>query len=95
MVGVAQWQSTRMWPERLGVRISSLTPMSIEFIGFTLDVIGKVMVAYAAIKVHHRFWQEHKVDEFVFKAMKREQIIGIIGIILIIAGFLLQIPYKL
>ncbi len=69
--------------------------MNIELLGFTLDVIGKIMVAYAAIKVHHRFWKEHKVDEFVFKAMKREQIIGITGIILIIIGFLLQIPSKL
>jgi len=69
--------------------------MNIELLGFTLDVVGKVLVAYAAIKVHHRFWKEHKVDEFVFKAMKREQIIGITGIILIIIGFLLQIPSKL
>ena len=69
--------------------------MNIEFLGFTLDVIGKVLVAYTAIKVHHRFWKEHKVDEFVFKAMKREQIIGIAGIILVIIGFLLQIPSKL
>lgn len=69
--------------------------MNIAFIGFTLDVIGKIMVAYAAIMVHRRFWKAHKVDELVFKAMKREQIIGIIGIILIIIGFLLQIPSKL
>lgn len=69
--------------------------MNIELLGFTLDVAGKVMVAYATIKVHHRFWQEHKVDEFVFRAMKREQIIGIVGVISIIAGFLLQIPSKL
>lgn len=69
--------------------------MSIEFLGFTLDVIGKIMVAYAAIQVHRRFWREHKVDEFVFKAMKQEQIIGIAGIIFIIIGFLLQVPSKL
>lgn len=69
--------------------------MSIAFIGFVLDVIGKVMVAYAAIKVHRRFWKEHKVDGLVFRAMKREQIIGILGIALIIIGFVLQIPSKL
>jgi rRNA processing protein Gar1 len=69
--------------------------VNIEFLGFTLDVIGKVMIAYAAIKVHYRFWKERRVDEFVFKEMKREQIIGIAGIILIIIGFFLQIPSKL
>lgn len=69
--------------------------MNIEFLGFTLDVVGKVMVAYTAIAVHHRFWKEHKIDETVFKAMKSEQIIGIAGIALIIIGFILQIPSKL
>lgn len=69
--------------------------MSIEFLGFTLDVIGKVMVAYTAIMVHHRFRKEHKIDEAVFATMKNEQILGIIGIILIILGFILQIPSKL
>lgn len=66
-----------------------------ELIGFTLDVVGKIMVAYTAIAVHHRFWKEHKIDQAVFKAMKAEQLIGIIGIILIIAGFFLQLPAKL
>lgn len=69
--------------------------MSIALLGFILDVIGKVMVAYTAITVHRRFWQEHKVDEFVFKAMKKEQIVGIAGIFLIIIGFILQLPSKL
>lgn len=69
--------------------------MSVEFVGFTLDVIGKIMVAYTAIAVHRRFWKEHKIDEMVFKMMKREQIIGIAGVILIVIGFLLQIPSKL
>ncbi len=53
------------------------------------------MVAYAAIKVHRRFWKEHKVDEFIFRAMEWEQIIGILGVTLIIIGFILQIPSKL
>ena len=69
--------------------------MSIEFIGFMLDVVGKVMVAFTAIMVHRRFRKEHKVDERIFRAMRREQLFGIIGIIFIILGFLLQVPSKL
>ena len=68
--------------------------MDIEFLGFTLDVLGKVMVALTAVMVHHRFYKEHKVDEKVFRAMRREQVVGIAGIILIIAGYLLQAPFK-
>lgn len=69
--------------------------MNIELLGFILDVVGKVMVAYTAIAVHRRFWKEHKIDEFVFNSMKREQVIGIAGITLIVIGFFLQLPAKL
>ena len=66
-----------------------------ELIGFILDIIGKVMIAFTALMVHHRFSVEHKVDEKVFAVMRREKIIGILGIILMIVGFLLQVPDKL
>jgi len=69
--------------------------MSAEFIGFTLDVIGKILVAYTAIMVHYRFWKEHKIDEKVFRTMKQERLIAIFGVALIIIGYLLQIPSKL
>lgn len=69
--------------------------MSIELIGYIFDVVGKLMIAFTAVMVHHRFLKEHKVDEFVFKTMKKEQIIGIIGIIFILIGFFLQLPTKL
>ena len=66
-----------------------------ELLGFIFDVVGKVMVAFTAIMVHHRFRKEHKIDERVFKSMRREQFIGIIGIALIVFGFFLQLPSKL
>ncbi|MDA2922993.1 hypothetical protein MYX07_07055 [Patescibacteria group bacterium AH-259-L07] len=69
--------------------------MNLELIGHISDVVGKIMVAFTAIMVHHRFWKEHKVDELVFRSMKREQLIGIIGIIFILIGFFLQLPTKL
>jgi len=66
-----------------------------ELLGFTLDILGKVMIAFTALMVHHRFRKEHKVDERIFRSMRREQVIGVIGIALIIVGFLLQLPSKL
>ena len=53
-----------------------------------LQTVGDLMIGYAALKVHFRFWQEHKVDEVVFREMKREQRIGILGLLLIIIGFI-------
>lgn len=60
----------------------------------TLDVVGKVMVAYIAIRVHFRFWQEHTVDEAVFREMKKERNIGIVGIAFIIFGYALHIAFR-
>lgn len=66
----------------------------INIVGFTLDVIGKIIIAYTAIAVHMRFRHEHKVDEAVFKTMKKEHNWAILGIILIIIGYLMQLPSK-
>lgn len=66
-----------------------------SIIGATLDLIGKILVSYTAIAVHNRFWQEHKVDERVFEEMRRERKIGLLGVICMILGFLLQLPTKL
>ncbi len=58
-------------------------------------MIGKLLVAYTAIAVHHRFLKEHKIDAAVFRIMRREQYVGIVGVILILAGFCLQLPFKI
>ncbi|MDP2641397.1 MAG: hypothetical protein Q8P39_02550 [Candidatus Yanofskybacteria bacterium] len=64
--------------------------MNMEFLGATLDLIGKVLIAYTAIKVHYRFWKEHRIDQAVFQSMKAEQTIGVIGIIFLLLGFVLE-----
>ena len=66
-----------------------------ETIGFSLHVLGEVLIAAMVLRVHYRVRKEHKVDEKVLRAMKREYIIGIFGIILILIGFVLQLPSKL
>ncbi|MBI2430592.1 MAG: hypothetical protein HYV39_01090 [Candidatus Levybacteria bacterium] len=68
--------------------------MNAHFIGFTLQVIGEVMIGLTAIMVHRRVWKEHKINPVVYKEMQREQTIGIIGIILLIIGYLLQIIFR-
>ncbi len=66
-----------------------------ELLGHTLDLIGKILVSYTAIAVHYRYRKEHKMDDYVFKMMKREQVIGVFGIALLILGYLLEIPSKI
>jgi hypothetical protein len=69
--------------------------MSFELVGFIIHVLGELMVGFTAVMVHHRFWKEHKIDENVFREMKREQYIGLAGLLLVLIGFFLQLPAKL
>ena len=62
-----------------------------EILIATLDIIGTVFIAYAALRVHHRVLSEHKVDEKVFRSMKVEQKIGILGVFLILAGYVMEL----
>mgnify|MGYP001558108995 CR=1 FL=1 len=66
--------------------------MTPELLGRTLQTIGEVMVAYTAIMVHFRFWKEHKIDKDVFAVMKKEQTFGVIGIVFLIIGYILELP---
>jgi hypothetical protein len=63
-------------------------------IGFTLHTLGEIMVGFTAIMVHHRVWKEHKIDSRVFNEMNRERKIGIVGLILIVAGFAIELVFR-
>ena len=61
----------------------------VEFI----DLVGTVFIAYAALRVHHRVLTDQKIDRYVFTEMRREQIIGMLGVGLVILAFLLKIAF--
>lgn len=62
-----------------------------EIFAFTLDLVGKLLIAFTAIMVHHRVQQEHKIDAEVFQEMKKEKWLGIIGIVLMVLGYLVHV----
>lgn len=64
-----------------------------ELTGQILQVTGEVMIGITAIMVHRRVWKEHRIDPAVYREMEREQKVGIIGILFLIIGFLLQILF--
>lgn len=65
-----------------------------EILASTLDIIGKVMVAYTALAVHHRVRKEHKIDRAVFRAMKWEQLVGIAGVVFMVLGYLIHLYFE-
>jgi len=56
-----------------------------------LNTVGTLLIAYAALRVHHRVLNDQKVDRSVLKEMRREQVAGIFGTILIIVSFFLDV----
>lgn len=60
-------------------------------LGITLDTIGTVIIAYMALSVHAQVSKENKIDAYVKKAMHLERILGIVGVILVAAGYVIQV----
>lgn len=63
-------------------------------LGLTIHTLGELLVGFTAIMVHYRFLKEHKVDKVVLHEMKTEQIVGILGVLLIVMGYMLEIGFR-
>ncbi len=59
-------------------------------LSLTLDFLGTLLIGIAVLRVHLKMGKEHRIGEKVLKAIRREQWLTILGIILIILGFLLN-----
>lgn len=59
-------------------------------LGLTLDTLGKILLGVSVIMVHKHIYQERQIDTDVLRAMKKEKIISIFSIFLIILGYFLQ-----
>lgn len=65
--------------------------VNMEIFGLFLRTLGEIMIGFTVVMVHRRVWKEHKIDEKVYKDMKREQVIVGVGITLLIVGFLIEV----
>ncbi len=65
--------------------------MNLFIIGTTFDVVGKILIGIAVLLVHNHVIKEHKIDKEVLKHMRHEQLVGVIGILLIIIGYVFHI----
>lgn len=61
-------------------------------IGFVLQTFGEILIAVTVLRVHGREMKERKIDEAVLRELKEEQRLGRIGAVLLVVGFLLQLP---
>lgn len=65
--------------------------MDIALVPRALETVGTLLIGYAALRAHHRVLREHRIDRRVVRAMKLEQKFGILGMLLIAIGFVLEI----
>lgn len=67
--------------------------MNLLFWGLTTGVIGKVMLAVGVLWAHSSVAHEHKIDLKVLKSFRLERWITIIGLILIVAGYIMELSF--
>jgi hypothetical protein len=67
--------------------------MNILFWGLTLGTIGKILIAVAVLIAHGALAQEGKVDKLVLRSFKLEHAITIIGIILVLLGYYMEVHF--
>jgi hypothetical protein len=67
--------------------------MDFLFWGLTIGVIGKIMVAVGILKVHHIMAEEKKIDDKVIHSFALEKTLTLVGIVLILAGYLLELYF--
>ena len=60
-------------------------------VGTTFDFIGKVLIGITVLLVHSRVIKEQKINITVLKEMKREQSLGLLGIVFIIIGYVVHV----
>lgn len=67
--------------------------MDLLFLGMTIGVIGKILLGITVIRVHSKIVQEHRVDGAVFKEIRKEKILAILGIIFMVIGYVLEMMF--
>lgn len=65
--------------------------MSIGVIGMSFEALGSVMIAYTVIRTHAMVERERRIDTRIVRFMHRERIAAFIGVLFIVAGYLLQV----
>ena len=72
--------------------------MTIQAVGFTLDLIGKILIALSVLIVHAKMDKASKAkkdseNEKTIVILERE--LAVIGITLMVIGYILQLESKL
>lgn len=66
-----------------------------SLVGFALSTLGDIIIGVSVLRVHLKVRREKKIDDLVRREISQERYLIALGIMLVIIGFILEIPYKL
>jgi hypothetical protein len=67
--------------------------MNLLLWGLTIGTIGKLILGVAVLRVHIRIFEEHSIDGVVLRAIKREHLVTVLALFLIILGYVLEVLF--
>ena len=67
--------------------------MNLLFWGLTIGVIGKILLAAGVIIAHTELAHERRIDDEVLHSFKLELLLTIIGIVLIVLGYAIEVYF--
>lgn len=65
--------------------------MNLLFLGMTLSVVGKGLLALGVVWVHVVMATERRFDDLVIRSFRTELIVTIAGFALILAGYIIEV----
>jgi hypothetical protein len=65
--------------------------MDLLFIGMTLSLIGKGLLALGVVWVHVTMANERRIDDLVVRSFRTELYVTLLGFALILAGYILEV----
>lgn len=63
------------------------------YLGVTIATAGKLLLGLAVWRVHAFILAEHRIDNVVLQAIRRERYITLAGILCILAGYTLEMAF--
>lgn len=67
--------------------------MNLLFIGMTMSLFGKILIALAVVMAHTELAHEHRVDARVIRSFHKEKILTLIGILMIVLGYVAEVYF--
>lgn len=67
--------------------------MNILFWALTIGVVGKVLLAVGILIAHGGIVHERRIDNLVLKGFHTEKILTIVGIVMIVIGYTMEIYF--